>query len=49
MFTAQALVEVFGGLVGELNSSPALLGFFLIAAGLLCLVMSGRRAPKEDL
>jgi len=46
MLTGQALVEVFGNLVTELNSSPALIGFLLIAAGLLCVVMSSGRSSK---
>ncbi len=46
MLTGHALVEVLGSLVTELNSSPALIGFLLIAAGLVCLVMSSGRSPK---
>lgn len=46
MLTGQALVEVFGSLVTELNSSPALIGFLLIAAGLVCLAISSGRSPK---
>ena len=46
MLTGQALVEVFGSLVTELNSAPALIGFLLIAAGLVCLLMSDGRSSK---
>jgi hypothetical protein len=46
MLTGQVLVEVFGSLVTELHSTPALIGFLLIATGLVCLVMSSGRSSK---
>jgi hypothetical protein len=50
MFTGQALVELFGALVNEMNtSSSVVLALALIATGITLLVMSRRRGQNQAL